>query len=101
MPPIIDPVAAKVEEAILDHAAFTENVEISAAAKGSLVTLRGSVPSRKYHQLAEAIAKEVQGVSRVINQMEIDPTSKNRADSNDLDDESQVPPARSGPHARN
>jgi osmotically-inducible protein OsmY len=99
MNPLVNPTAEKVEESIMKHEAFKVGSEISAIEKGGVVTLRGSVPSKKYLDLAEAIAQGIQGVSGVINQMEVDPSLEAQPGILDLDDETEVPPARSGPHA--
>jgi len=98
MEPLINPTAAKIEKAILDHEAFKEGFEINAAEDGGVVTLRGSVPSKKYLQLAESIAQGIEDVAGVINQMKINTDLEEEPDL--LEDETQVPSSRSGPHAR-
>ena len=100
MTQVFSSTAAKVEEAIMDHEAFKENYEINVVENGGVVTLRGKVPSKDYLQLAEAITQGIENVSSVINQMEIDSSMEHESGLLDLDDETQVPPARSGPHAR-
>lgn len=100
MSKIVNPLALKVEEAIMNHDAFLESYEINVLADGGVVTMRGKVPSKKYLQLAEKIAQGIEGVSSVINQMDIDSSLEEQSDLLDLNDESKVPPARSGPHAR-
>lgn len=100
MESIVSHTAEKVETAIMDHDAFKEGFEISAIEKGGVVTLRGSVPSKKYLDLAESIAQGVEGVASVINQMEVDSSLQENPDLLDLEDETQTPPARSGPYAK-
>ena len=100
MVPLVRPTAEKVEEAIMEHEAFTADFEISVVEQDSVVTLQGSVPSRKYLDLAEEIAQGIQSVLGVINQMEVNRSLGVQPDSLDLDVETDVPPARSGPHVR-
>ena len=98
MDPIISPTAVNVEKAILDHPAFNEVFEIHALDKGGIINLQGSVPSKKHLKLAETIAKSIKGVSKVMNEMEIDPSLKESADFLDIEDETLIPPTRLRPH---
>jgi osmotically-inducible protein OsmY len=43
--------------------------------RNGVVTLKGSVPSATAKGAAEVIAKDTDGVSRVINQLEIEPSN--------------------------
>ena len=97
---IVSPVAAKVEAAIMGRKTFEEKFSINAHENDGVVTLRGKVPSKKFLQLAESIALGIEGVSNVINQIEVDSSLEEDTGLFDLDDETQVPPSRSGPHAR-
>ena len=99
MVPLVSPKAEKVEEAIMGHEAFKAYFEISVVEQNSVVTLQGAVPSKKYLDLAESIAQGVQGVSAVINQMEINPTLDAHPIPLNYGDETEVPPAQSGPHS--
>lgn len=100
MSEIVKSLAAKVEKAIMKHKAFKGRYEINVFEEGKVVRMRGKVPSKKYLQSAEKIALGVAGVAGVVNQIEIDPSLAEQPGLFDLDDETQVPPARSGPHAQ-
>lgn len=94
MDPIISPTAVKVDKAILDHDAFNEIFEINAIDNAGIVTLQGSVPSRRYLHLVETFAKGIKGILNVINEIEIDSSMEERADIFDLDIEIEtlIPP---------
>ncbi|MFW5714643.1 MAG: BON domain-containing protein [Brevefilum sp.] len=99
---IVSKIATKVEKAIMNDKAFKEDFNISVVENNGVVTLSGKVPSKDYLKLAESIANDVEGVSGVINQINIDHSLEEKPNNTlDLDDASKAPPARSGPHARN
>jgi hyperosmotically inducible periplasmic protein len=60
----------QVESALLQDR-LTEDSEIEVLDNNGIVTLRGTVPSRDARERAEAITREVQGVTTVINELEV------------------------------
>ena len=60
----------QVESALLQDR-LTEDSEIEVLDNNGIVTLRGTVPSRDARERAEAIAREVEGVTTVINELDV------------------------------
>ena len=73
---LISKLAVKVQKKLLYQEAFKENFNIEVVENGGVIPLLGDVPSRKYKKLAEDIARSYEGVSSVINEMDIDTALK-------------------------
>jgi osmotically-inducible protein OsmY len=72
MSKIIDDLAVKVENAIIDHKAFKEHWNVNVINENGIIMLQGKVPSKQYVELAENIARQQDGVESVINELDID-----------------------------
>jgi osmotically-inducible protein OsmY len=60
----------QVESALLqDH--LTQDFGIEVLDSNGVITLRGMVPNRKVREQAEAVAREVAGVTTVINELDV------------------------------
>jgi hyperosmotically inducible periplasmic protein len=67
-------ITAKIRQAIVDDKALSANAEnVKIITNGGVVVLRGPVKSEQEKSAIEAKAKEVAGVTRVENQIEIAP----------------------------
>jgi hyperosmotically inducible protein len=60
----------QVESALLQDR-LTEDSDIEVLDNNGIVTLRGTVPSREARDRAEALAREVSGVTTVINELDV------------------------------
>jgi hyperosmotically inducible periplasmic protein len=58
-------------ESVLLQDRLTEDSDIEVLDNNGIVTLRGTVPSREARDRAEAIAREVSGVTTVINELDV------------------------------
>lgn len=60
----------QVESALLqDH--LTQDYGIEVLDSNGVITLRGMVPNRKVREQAEAVTREVPGVTTVINELDV------------------------------
>lgn len=91
MTKIINPLASKVQKAIMQHDSFKDRFKIDVLEENDVVTLRGDVSTEKLSKLAESIAENVEGVSSVINQIAVDPLMKEE-DELDIDEAAKMPP---------
>jgi len=67
-------ITAKIRQAVLDDKALSVNAEnVKIITNSGIVTLRGPVRSEQEKSAIEAKAKQVAGVTRVDNQLEIAP----------------------------
>jgi hyperosmotically inducible periplasmic protein len=60
----------QVESALLEDR-LTEDSDIEVLDSNGVVTLRGTVPSREARDRAEALTREVTGVTTVINELDV------------------------------
>ncbi len=60
----------QVESALLQDR-ITEDSSIEVLDSNGVVTLRGTVPSREARDRAEALTREVTGVTSVINELDV------------------------------
>lgn len=100
MTKIVNELAQKVEDAITKSNAFKEGWDISVIENNGVITLRGAVPSKKYLEFAEKIAKEQEGVISVTNEMDIDASLQENPDELELDEDIKLPPRRQRPYGK-
>ena len=62
--------AHQVESTIMEDPDL-QDYEIDVLDSNGIITLRGMVPTRAAHEKAEAIAREVEGVTSVINELDV------------------------------
>jgi hyperosmotically inducible protein len=67
-------ITAKIKSALFANKS-TSGLRTLVVTKDGVVTLSGKARTREEKQTAEQLAKDVQGVKKVINQMDIDPNS--------------------------
>jgi osmotically-inducible protein OsmY len=60
----------QVESALLQDR-LTQDYGIEVLDSNGVITLRGMVPNRKVREQAEAVAREVAGVTSVINELDV------------------------------
>jgi osmotically-inducible protein OsmY len=60
----------QVESALLQDR-LTQDYGIEVLDSNGVITLRGMVPNRKVREQAEAVAREVAGVTTVINELDV------------------------------
>ena len=60
----------QVESALLQDR-LTQDFGIEVLDSNGVITLRGMVPNRKIREQAEAVAREVPGVTNVINELDV------------------------------
>jgi Predicted periplasmic or secreted lipoprotein len=60
----------QVESALLQDR-LTQDFGIEVLDSNGVITLRGMVPNRKVREQAEAVAREVAGVTTVINELDV------------------------------
>lgn len=60
----------QVESALLQDS-ITQDYGIEVLDSNGVVTLRGMVPNRKVREQAEAVTREVTGVTSVINELDV------------------------------
>jgi osmotically-inducible protein OsmY len=60
----------QVESALLQDS-ITQDYGIEVLDSNGVVTLRGMVPNRKVREQAEAVVREVAGVTSVINELDV------------------------------
>jgi len=60
----------QVESALLQDD-ITQDYGIEVLDSNGVITLRGMVPNRKVREQAEAVAREVAGVTNVINELDV------------------------------
>ena len=60
----------QVESALLQDR-LTQDHGIEVLDSNGVITLRGMVPNRKVREQAEAVAREVAGVTTVINELDV------------------------------
>jgi osmotically-inducible protein OsmY len=60
----------QVESALLQDD-LTQDYGIEVLDSNGVITLRGMVPNRKVREQAEAVAREVAGVTNVINELDV------------------------------
>jgi osmotically-inducible protein OsmY len=60
----------QVESALLQDR-LTQDYGIEVLDSNGVITLRGMVPNRKVREQAEAVAREVSGVTNVINELDV------------------------------
>jgi osmotically-inducible protein OsmY len=60
----------QVESALLQDR-LTQDHGIEVLDSNGVITLRGMVPNRKVREQAEAVAREVPGVTNVINELDV------------------------------
>ena len=60
----------QVESALLQDR-LTQDYAIEVLDSNGVITLRGMVPNRKVREQAEAVAREVAGVTSVINELDV------------------------------
>jgi osmotically-inducible protein OsmY len=60
----------QVESALLQDR-LTEDSDIEVLDNNGVVTLRGTVPNREARDRAEVLAREVSGVTTVINELDV------------------------------
>jgi osmotically-inducible protein OsmY len=60
----------QVESALLQDR-LTEDYGIEVLDSNGVITLRGMVPNRKVRERAEEVAREVAGVTTVINELDV------------------------------
>ena len=61
----------KAQEALLDDQRTKEH-GIEVFEKDGVVTLKGSVPSRKIKKTAASILKDIRDIDRVVNKLQVD-----------------------------
>ncbi len=84
MSKIINELAIKVRDAILNDDAIDPELKIDVLEMGGVITLTGRVPSEKDAAKAESIAKKQEGVITVINELSVEKP--------DPDQEATAPP---------
>lgn len=100
MTKIVNELQKKVQDAIMESDAFKEGWDLSVLVNNGVITLRGAVPSKKYVELAESIAKKQEGVVSVINEMDIDASLQENPDDLELEEDVKLPPRRQRPYGR-
>jgi osmotically-inducible protein OsmY len=60
----------QVESALLQDT-LTQDYGIEVLDSNGVITLRGRVPNRKVREQAEAVARQVAGVTTVINELDV------------------------------
>jgi osmotically-inducible protein OsmY len=83
MKEMINEKAEKVRNAIISHASFNPNWEINIFEDNNVITLTGSVSSKKDVNLIESIAMDQEGVLGVINKLNIDESLHKKAAEGD------------------
>ena len=58
-------------ESVLLQDRLTEDSDIEVLDNNGIVTLRGTVPNREARDRAEALARDVSGVTTVINELDV------------------------------
>lgn len=76
MTKIINPLASKVRDALIQHDSFKEDLKISVMENGGVITLRGEVPSREDKETAEMVAEAQNGVLSVVNELNVHTSEK-------------------------
>jgi len=100
MSKIMNDLAKKVQDVLMESDAFKEGWDLSILENNGVITLRGAVPSKKYIELAESIAKEQDGVISVTNEMDIDASLAENPDELDPEEDIKLPPRRNRPYGR-
>ena len=60
----------KAQKAILDNP-LTKKHCIEVLEEGGVVTLKGSVPSRKIKEMAAVVLREISDIKRVVNNLQV------------------------------
>lgn len=92
MTKIINPLASKVSNALIQHDSLREKLKISVLENGGVITLRGEVPSSEDKEIAEMIAAEQNGVLSVVNELSV-----HKPDQIDKEKQIIIPPRKARP----
>ncbi|MCB2209880.1 BON domain-containing protein [bacterium] len=85
-------VAIRVEDAIMENDAHDPRWRVDVVAENGVVTLDGAVPSTEDRQKVEAIARRQEGVTSVINEIDVNPDLEENPADLDIDNNDEVNP---------
>lgn len=91
---IVNEFSKKLQKMIQENEAIKEEWDVEVFEENGIVTLTGAVPSKGILEKIEAYIKKQDGVSAVVNELDIDPDLEQSEGPIDIDKEDYVPPVR-------